>query len=325
LAGTLRLWSSGPVDAVEIAEVFGLGGAARLSDRPAARGKQGEVWRLDTTDGSWAVKVPFDADSEEEVQLSTAFHEAAYEAGVPTPQVRRTLDGAVFATVAGRPVRVYAWVDLGAPDLTLDPALVGAAVAAIHRVDLAHEGAIDPWYDEPIGADRWDELVGQLRADGAPFADRLADLRDELVALESWLEPPSTLRLCHRDLWADNVLPTADGGVCVIDWENSGTADPAQELGCVLFEFGRNDQGRARSLAAAYEANGGPARVERRGDFSMLIAQLGHITEIAARDWLVPNPRSPERADSEAWISEVLDEPHTPAVLDRLLAGLRDR
>ena len=57
----------------------------------------------------------------------------------------------------------------------------------------------------------------------------------------------------------------------------------------------------------------------------MLIAQLGHITEIAARDWLVPNPRSPERADSEAWISEVLDEPHTPAVLDRLLAGLRDR
>ncbi len=117
------------------------------------------------------------------------------------------------------------------------------------------------------------------------------------------------------------MLPTADGGVCVIDWENSGTADPAQELGCVLFEFGRNDQGRARSLAAAYEANGGPARVERRGDFSMLIAQLGHITEIAARDWLVPNPRSPERADSEAWISEVLDEPHTPAVLDGLLAG----
>jgi GntR family transcriptional regulator / MocR family aminotransferase len=23
------------------------------------------------------------------------------------------------------------------------------------------------------------------------------------------------VRTCHRDLWADNVLPTADGGVCV--------------------------------------------------------------------------------------------------------------
>ena len=325
MAGTLRLWSSGPVDAVEIAEVFGLGGAARLSDRPAARGKQGEVWRLDTTDGTWAVKVPFDADSEEDVRLSTAFHEAAYDAGVPTPQVRRTTDGAVFATVAGRPVRVYAWVDLGAPDLTLDPALVGAAVAAIHQVELAHEGAIDPWYDEPIGAARWDELVGQLRAAGAPFAGRLADLRDELVALESWLEPP-------RDPAAVPPRPVGRQRAADGRWRRlrhrlgeQRTADPAQELGCVLFEFGRNDPGRARSLAAAYEANGGPARVERRGDFSMLIAQLGHITEIAARDWLVPNPRSPERADSEAWISEVLDEPHTPAVLDRLLAALRDR
>ncbi len=319
------MWSSGPVDAVEIAEAFALGGRARLSDRPVARGKQGEVWRLDTSDGIWAIKVPFEADDEEDVRLSTAFQEAAYDAGVPTPKVRRTVDGAVFATTGGGQVRAYAWVDLGTPDLTLDPALVGAAVAGIHRVGLPHDQPTEPWYEDPVGTDRWDELVVLLRDAGAPFADRLAELRDDLVALESWLEPPRTRRLCHRDLWADNVLPAADGGVCVVDWENSGTADPAQELGCVLFEFGRSDPGRARALVAAYEDNGGPARIERRGDFSMLIAQLGHITEIAATDWLVPHPRSPERADAEAWISEVLDEPHTPVVLDRLLAAVRDR
>ena len=51
----------------------------------------------------------------------------------------------------------------------------------------------------------------------------------------------------------------------------------------------------------------------------MLIAQLGHITEIAATDWLEPNPRSPERADSAAWIGEVLDEPHTRALLGTIL------
>jgi hypothetical protein len=33
----------------------------------------------------------------------------------------------------------------------------------------------------------------------------------------------------------------------------------------------------------------------------MLIAQLGHIIEIAAMDWLQPNARSPHRSDSEAW------------------------
>jgi hypothetical protein len=56
-----------------------------------------------------------------------------------------------------------------------------------------------------------------------------------------------------------------------------------------------------------------------RGDFSMLIAQLGHITELGASDWLAPNPRSPQRADAEAWVGEVLDEPHTRRVLEALL------
>jgi hypothetical protein len=56
----------------------------------------------------------------------------------------------------------------------------------------------------------------------------------------------------------------------------------------------------------------------------MLIAQLGHITETAASDWLEPDSRSPERSDAAAWISEVLDEPHTGQVLDDLLeAALR--
>ena len=145
---------------------------------------------------------------------------------------------------------------------------------------------------------------------------------DELVALESWIEPPEVLRTCHRDLWADNLLPTATGEVCVIDWENSGPADPSQELGCVLFEFARTDPGRARALTGAYRAAGGPAGVHRRGHFSMLIAQLGHIAQLAASDWLTPNPRSPRRADSAAWIGEILDEPHSRELLDTMLAAV---
>lgn len=112
-------------------------------------------------------------------------------------------------------------------------------------------------------------------------------------------------------------------GVRVIDWENRGPADPSQELGCVLFEFARSDPGRARALINAYRDAGGPATVNRRGHFSMLIAQLGHITEMAATDWLQPNPRSPDRADSAAWIGEVLDEPHTRALLESLLVAVR--
>jgi len=313
------------VDAADLAQQFGLGRAEKLSDGPVSRGRQGLVWRLDTADGSWAVKVPFDRSTEDEVRLATAFQEAAYAAGVPTPQVRRTTEGCVFGAVDGRQVRVYEWVELQAPDAALDPAQVGAVVAAIHRVAAPGLGPMDPWYHEPVGAERWDRLVDQLAEAGAPFARRLAELRDELVALESWIEPPETLQTCHRDLWADNVLPTADGGVCVIDWEDSGSADPSQELGCVLFEFARTDPGRSRALTSAYREAGGPANLSRQGHFSMLIAQLGHITEIAATDWLKPNPRSPERADSAAWISEVLNEPHTRELLKTILAAARAR
>jgi len=313
----------GLVDAAELARRFALGGTAGLSDGPVARGKQGVVWRLETAEGSWAVKEPFCQSGEDDVRASTAFQEAAHATGVPTPQVRRTAEGSVFATVDGRQVRVYEWVDLRAPDPCVEPALVGAVVAAMHQVPFSEPGPLDPWSHEPVGADRWDQVVEQLRQAGAPFADRLADLRDELVALDSWIEPPQMLRTCHRDLWADNVLPTGDGGVCVLDWENSGPADPSHELGCVLFEFARTDPGRARALTHAYREAGGPATVSRRGHFSMLIAQLGHITEIAASDWLEPNTRSPDRADSAAWISEVLDDPHTRERLDALLGWLR--
>ena len=122
------------MDAMELARRFGLGRARRLSDAPLARGKQGLVWRLDTADGSWAVKVPLHPSDEAEAEVATSFQEAAYAAGVPTPQVRRTTEGSVFATIAGTQVRVYEWVDLMPPDSMLDPALVGAVVAAIHRV-----------------------------------------------------------------------------------------------------------------------------------------------------------------------------------------------
>ena len=313
------------MDSVGLARRFGLGRPVKLSDGPVARGKQGLVWRLETTDGRWAVKMPLNMSDEECVDAATSFQEAAYAGGVPTPQVRRTTDGQVFATIAGKQVRVYEWVDLMAPDTMLDPVRVGEILAAIHRVRCRDRRPLDPWYQEPIGAERWDQLVDQLSVAGAPFAGRLADLRDELVALESWIEPPDVIQTCHRDLWADNVLPTADGDVCVIDWENSGPADPSHELGCVTFEFARTDHGRARALTAAYERAGGPAALSRRGHFSMLIAQLGHITELAATDWLVPNPRSPQRADSAAWIAEVLDEPHTRTVLESMLSAVRAR
>jgi aminoglycoside phosphotransferase (APT) family kinase protein len=309
-----------------VARAFGLGGGARLSDGPVARGKQGDVWRLETSDGEFAVKVPFDPVAEADVRAAAEFQEAAYDAGVPTPRLCRTTEGDVFGDVGDAWVRVYEWVDLLPPDPMLDPLLVGAALAGVHRVPDPDPdpGGVDAWYAEPVGAERWDGLVRALRAERAPFAEELAGLRDELVALETWVAPPERVQTCHRDLWADNLVPTVVGGVCVVDWENSGPADPAYELGCVLFEFARGDPVRARTLLDAYSTAGGPARISGRADFSMLIAQLGHITGHAAETWLGAAPGSPARAEAATWVAELVDYPHTRRVLDELLAAVGD-
>jgi thiamine kinase-like enzyme len=144
-------------------------------------------------------------------------------------------------------------------------------------------------------------------------------MRDELVAAEGLLGPPEALRTCHRDLWSDNLRPAAAGGLCVIDWENCGLADPGQEVAGVIFEFGYGGRDRAREVYRAYRQAGGPGVVRSPSDFSMTIAQLGHITEIACQIWLDPDTSAEERARQEARVGEAVDQPLTVAVIHELL------
>lgn len=305
-------------DAGAIARIFELGDVAAFTGT-VARGEQGLVAQLATSRGMWAVKTSFagtpaDLDGED-----AAFQAAARAAGVPAPMVVRTVDGAAWADVRGLPVRLYEWVDVMPPDRTIDPAQVARMLAAVHRVPFAGRRPQDGWYSDPVGADGWDRLIAELTAAAAPFAAGLAAVRDELVALEALLEPAVGLRTCHRDLWADNVRGTAAGGLCVIDWDNCGLADPGQELAVALFEFAAGDRDRARELHREYRRCGGPGRVARRGDFSMAIAQLGHITEIACRHWLDPATSSAEREHHALRVRESVDDPLTVEAIDALL------
>ena len=96
-----------------------------------------------------------------------------------------------------------------------------------------------------------------------PFADELDALVPELVAIETYLgRPPRELRTCHRDLWADNVRRTCDGGLCVFDFDNAGLADPSQELALLLVEYAAGDPRRASVIREAYAEAGGPGRVQ---------------------------------------------------------------
>ena len=305
-----------PGAAQEIADRFALGSEASLSG-PAAKGKLGQVWELKTSLGRFAVKEsfgPFEGRDGEDA----AFEEAARAAGVPTPEVFRATDGSLIVPIGEAEIRLFGWVDLCEPDTNADPAEVGGLLAALHRVPFRGTRPVHPWYFERVGPARWDALAEDLLAARAPFAEDLAAYRNELVALEDLIGPPGALRTCHRDLWADNLRTTPDGGLCVIDWDNCGLADQSQELAVVLFEFSGGQPERARALHEAYLGSGGPGAVDGSGDFSMAIAQLGHIGETAARAWLRSATES-DRADNEAWFREFVDRPLTRAVIGELL------
>lgn len=309
-----------PAHGEAIADRFALGDDVAVTG-PVARGEVGQVWRLTTSRGTWAVKESFDAVSPAEVDDDAAYQDAVRATGVPMPAVVRTPAGEALVDIGGVQVRVYEWVDLGTRDPWLDPTSVGRLVASIHRVHFVGRNPVDPWYTDPVGADVWDDLVVRLTAEGADFAGALAARRDELVALEALLEWPRALQTCHRDLFADNVLRTPAGSLCVIDWENCGLADPGQELGLVLFDYGCGRADRVRDLYAAYVDAGGPGRITTPSDFSMIIAQLGHIGEISCRRWLDPS-RAEEKERNAGRVDEFLTTPITLSMIDEMLDAI---
>jgi Ser/Thr protein kinase RdoA (MazF antagonist) len=306
--------SAGPA----IAAAFGLGGSDPTLTGPVARGEQGQVWRLETEHGVFAVKHPFIAIDDAEADADAAYQELVRDRGVPLPRVVRALDGRAVVRLDGGPVRVYEWVDVLTRDRALDAAEVGGLVACIHSAVDPTGGPVPGWYVDPVGADRWRELVGELRAAGASFADELDALRPGIEAVEKILEPRPPTQRCHLDLWADNVRRTPAGGLTVLDWENSGPGEPSLELGVVLFEFGLGDPARIRDLYAAYVDEGGPGRVTGPADLTMLVAQLGHIAEIGCRRWLAATDPD-ERRHLEGWVREYVDEPVTLETVTTIL------
>jgi Ser/Thr protein kinase RdoA (MazF antagonist) len=306
-----------------LAEQFGLDADAHL-EGPVARGQLGQVWRLRGAYRSVAVKEWFAGPDPADAARDAAFSELVRSAGVFTPSVIHTVAGEVTTVVDGTMVRAYEWVDLEPHTRGLDPAAVGEAVAKLHlatSVAPPVDGPVDRWFSDGFGAAAWCALLEQLVEAGAPFAPDLAPLVRALIEVESVIEPHERPILCHRDLWADNVLGSTDGLICVIDFENMGPADPSQELAMVLYEFGDDNPGRALALHTAYVAAGGPGRVTRSGHFTMLIAEQAHIAHLAASRWIGESDTG-ERARLEAWFRELLDDPVTLPRIQRVLASV---
>ena len=119
--------------AAQVADRFDLGPDARL-EVEAARGEQGQVRRLVTARGVFALKETFGELDVDESELTAAFQARCHDAGVPCPRPLADGDGCYVAHVDGQPVRLQTWADVHDADPMLDPAFVGTAVARLHGV-----------------------------------------------------------------------------------------------------------------------------------------------------------------------------------------------
>lgn len=301
-----------------VAAEFELGEVVAHEDS-TGRGEAGFVARLTTSTGTWAVKQLMEPWLENEVREDVEFVAAARACGVPAPAMVTTRAGTVLLDVEGHQIRVSEWVDLQDVDRMLDPAAVGETLAALHRTPFHGSRKEDPWYRAAVGAPRWDQLVSALTTAGATFAEDLAVMRDELVALEQLLVDPHDLRTCHRDLFPENLRGTAAGSVCVIDWDEHGLAGASQELAFVVWAFSNGRADRAQAIVRNYTASGGLGRMGSAGDFTMLIATLAHINERACSRWLDHPPGDPERDRMSALFGEFVADPFTRQTIEELL------
>lgn len=308
------------MDPTVLSDAFDLGRPLRLS-APVARGELGEIRRLETDRGTWAVKREFERGNEAANEASTAYHRLCWEAGVPTPEPIPAVTGSFVAEVSGEQVRAYTWVDLEDPDTGLDPTTVGEMLATLHAVRHGARGQVHEWHEAPVAAHEWKKVLTASRAGGAPHADRLAELLPSIIEVESILTPMAGAQTCHRDLWSDNLRRTTGGELSVIDFDNSGPADPTREAAMVVYEFGLGDDARRRIVYDAYCHAGGPGRVTGRDSFAMTVAQLHHIGHRHLRMWLASgNGDARERA--MAGIEEFLGRPLLLPDVDRLVAAL---
>ncbi len=124
------------------------------------------MWRLDTADGSWAVKVPFHRSSEEEVSSATAFQGGGPRRG-RTDTAGAANHGRIRDRHSGRPAGQGVPVGSAFPRPVSRPGDGGRSRGRHPPGRGQRPRPAGLWSHEPVGAGRWDELVGAGVQDGA--------------------------------------------------------------------------------------------------------------------------------------------------------------
>lgn len=213
----------------EVAAAFGLGELHEVSF--AARGAMGTISKVVTSTGTFAVKELFPWNSGAGAESEAVVTAEARSHGVVVPRELRTAAGELVTRANDVLFRAYEWVELD-HDAPRSAAAAGHILGTLHRHAIVDDHPLEPWYDTPPDADRWQAIL-QAAAD-EPWCGGLEALLPHLMELATIKREPAPRFTCHRDFDPGNVVPLRAGGLAVLDWENAGPLELDQEVATLL-------------------------------------------------------------------------------------------
>jgi aminoglycoside phosphotransferase (APT) family kinase protein len=267
-----------------------------------------ENWRVtDAADRSYAVKVGPLA-SAGKWNSARVSYELAADAGVPVPRLVH------LAEHGDHIVRIFEWIDGRSPiAIAADPECIqrlftslGSVVGRLHSIELdGFSSRLDgsapsyrSWADY-VGY-RLEQIRGRCVDHGVPDAQTVTGAMTAITELAGDVDESARPALCHRDLYADNLVVDDHGAlVAILDWDMAEAWDPAAEwfkLDWLLFPEFPNAEA---SFDAAYHAiHPQPARWEQRKQLVDLMETLNVIANATARGWDDFATRARARLDS---------------------------
>ena len=207
------------------------------------------MWRLATTQGSFAVKqlnpaIMRKPDIQHEYRMSEAVAQAMAKQGIPAIAALLSADGPL-QEIDDAFFLAYPWIDgeilSSAPVEPSRAQQIGTILARMHALAL-HLPKVAPLEWKHFHRDDWDILTFQAAEVGLPWAH---SIRAALPMLLLWTKSyedageklMQRLVVSQRDLDQKNVIWHTPTAPKIIDWEAAGLINPTMELVSVALSW----------------------------------------------------------------------------------------
>lgn len=271
---------------------FDLGDVLKIPT-PVAQAWSNAVYRVDTTRGTFAVKLfspSLSADQQQRLRRGTAVERMVVEQKlIPVPQpIARHSDWIVElanpADPAGsRLARCHAWVNGAAARAPLSPTLVAQAGTYLGRLHAMHQIDGNTSQLPRLDLDRWQRAVRSAADRDLPFASHLVDLTPLVVALQVDLDElrrqRRPMRSSHNDYDPKNTVISQTDQLVVTDWDYAGPVLPGVELIASATSFAAAEDDIKTFVRAYIEAGGDAFDAD----------PLAMTAELADLDWILRN------------------------------------